>query len=122
MTVDSSVVQWTAEDWTWRIMCIVTLVALAALFSGLTLGLMTLDKTGLEIIIATGEEIHASDDEKTNAMNAKRIYPVRNNGNLLLTTLLFGNVAVNSLLAILMAHMTSGLMKCIRLYFDDCSS
>ena len=35
---------------------------------------------------------------------------MRENGNLLLCTLLLGNVGVNSLLSIIMADMTSGLM------------
>lgn len=82
---------------------IVILVAFSALFSGLTLGLMSLDPSGLEIVMAN------SDDPKL-AAAAKAIYPVRLNGNLLLCTLLLGNVGVNSLLSILMADLTSGLV------------
>ena len=81
---------------------IVILILLSALFSGLTLGLMGLDKTGLEIVME-GDDLKAS-----NA--ARAIYPVRANGNRLLCTLLLGNVAVNALLSILMADISGGLI------------
>jgi len=82
---------------------IVILVMFSALFSGLTLGLMSLDPSGLEIVMANS-------DDPGMARAAKAIYPVRLNGNLLLCTLLLGNVGVNSLLSILMADLTSGLV------------
>lgn len=81
---------------------IIFLICFSALFSGLTLGLLGLDKIGLEIIIAG--------DDPELAACASIIAPVRANGNLLLCTLLLGNVAVNALLSILMANMTSGLV------------
>jgi len=61
---------------------------------------MGLDTTGLEIVMS-------GDDEELSRAAAK-IYPVRKNGNLLLCTLLLGNVAVNTLLGILMAEITGG--------------
>ena len=85
-----------------QILLIIILILLSALFSGLTLGLMGLDKTGLEIVM--------SGDDEVNARYAKRIYPIRKNGNLLLCTLLLGNVAVNALLSILTAENFGGLV------------
>ena len=82
--------------------CIIVLLLLSATFSGLTLGLMSLDLSGLEIVMAS--------EDAALARSARAIYPVRKNGNLLLCTLLLGNVAVNSLLSILMADITSGLV------------
>eukprot|EP00002_Diphylleia_rotans_P025742 TRINITY_DN5100_c0_g1_i2.p1 TRINITY_DN5100_c0_g1~~TRINITY_DN5100_c0_g1_i2.p1 ORF type:complete len:404 (+),score=104.29 TRINITY_DN5100_c0_g1_i2:62-1273(+) len=79
---------------------IAVLISLSALFSGLTLGLMGMDILQLELIMA-------GSDEK-DAAYARRIVPVRENGNLLLCTLLLGNVAVNSLLSIQLASLTSG--------------
>jgi metal transporter CNNM len=85
-----------------QIIMIILLISFSALFSGLTLGLMSLDKTGLEIVIG-------GDDEKYREM-AKKIYPVRKNGNLLLCTLLLGNVSVNALLSILLADKAGGIV------------
>jgi len=82
---------------------VVVLVLFSAMFSGLTLGLMSLDPSGLEIVMAN------SDDPKL-ARAAKAIYPVRLRGNLLLCTLLLGNVTVNSGLSIVSANIFSGLI------------
>ncbi|CAM9878694.1 unnamed protein product, partial [Choristocarpus tenellus] len=81
---------------------IILLVMMSGLFSGLTLGLLGLDKIGLEII--------CNGDDPTAAGYAKKIEPVRANGNLLLCTLLLGNVGVNALLSIILADLTSGLV------------
>jgi len=85
-----------------QIMLMTILTLLSALFSGLTLGLMGLDKTGLEIVMGGEDE--------SSARAARKIYPVRSNGNLLLCTLLLGNVLVNSMLSILFADKAGGLV------------
>jgi len=74
------------------------LVLLSGLFSGLTLGLLTLDTQTLKRRAKHGD------------LEAKAIYPVRKRGNLLLTTLLLGNVAVNTTLSIFLGSIASGIM------------
>ena len=68
---------------------VVVLVLLSGIFSGLTLGLFSLAPEELERKMTLGLE---------DAPLAAKIYPVRKDGNLLLCTLLLGNVAVNSAL------------------------
>ncbi|KAF4686038.1 Metal transporter cnnm2 [Perkinsus olseni] len=85
-----------------RWVLIVLLVMCSAMFSGLTLGFLSLDKVGLEIVKAGANTKQAK--------YAKRIIPIRKDGNLLLCTLLLGNVAVNSLLSIILADITGGLL------------
>lgn len=87
---------------------VAVLLLLSAAFSGPGLGLMSLDLIGLEIVAATGADAHATERERRHAAAARRVLPLREQGNLLLTTLLLGNVSVNSLTSILMADLTSG--------------
>lgn len=77
---------------------VAALVILSGTFSGLTLGLFSLDLTSLERKLKLGDK------------RAKKIYPVRKNGNLLLCTLLLGNVAVNSAMAIFLGSITEGVI------------
>lgn len=72
-----------------NVIATIMLLMLSAMFSGLTLGLLSLSLEGLDIIIHGGH----SNESKW----AARIYPVRKRGNLLLCTLLLGNTMVNSL-------------------------
>jgi metal transporter CNNM len=71
---------------------------MSGLFSGLTLGLLGLDKNELKRKISLGNK------------QAEKVYSVRRRGNLLLCTLLLGNVAVNSTLAIFLGNIASGVM------------
>ncbi len=73
-----------------------TLLLLSALFSGLTLGLLSLDKSELERKIKLGDK------------NAEKIYEVRKNGSMLLVTLLVGNVLVNAVLSVFLGSLMSG--------------
>jgi len=68
------------------------------MFSGLTLSLLSLDRNELKRKISLGDR------------KAEKVYSVRKNGNLLLTTLLLGNVAVNSALAIFLGDLVSGVI------------
>lgn len=74
------------------------LVAFSAIFSGLTLGFFSLNKDDLERKAEIGDK------------NAKKVFRVRKKGNLLLCTLLIGNVAVNSTLSIFLGSIASGLV------------
>ena len=80
---------------------VVLLVLLSGLFSGLTLGLMSLNVHDLRRKVKIGNK------------HAIKIYPIRKHGNLLLTTLLLGNVAVNSVLAIFLGSLTAGVAAAI---------
>ena len=77
---------------------IVFLLVLSGLFSGLTLGLLSLDPFQLHRKVKLKNKF------------AKKVYPLRKQGNLLLVTLLLGNVAVNSALAIFLGTITAGVI------------
>ncbi len=76
---------------------VIVLVLFSGLFSGLTLGLLSLSKDVLKRKVSLGDKM------------AKKVYAVRKRGNLLLCTLLLGNVGVNSVLAIFLGDITSGV-------------
>jgi metal transporter CNNM len=88
------------------IVIILVLILLSGTFSGLNLGLMSLDPTTLKLVMESG-----SGRQK---IYAKLIYRVRRYGNYLLCTLLLGNVLVNNTLAILLdSVLGSGLYAII---------
>lgn len=74
------------------------LISLSALFSGLTLGLFTLDTQSLKRRAELGDQ------------DAAKLYPIRTRGNQLLTALLLGNVTVNTALSVYLGSLTSGLV------------
>lgn len=77
---------------------IIGLIALSAIFSGLTIGLFSLDKDDLRFKAELGD------------VGAKKIYNLRQNSHLLLCTLLIGNIAVNSALAIFLDSIAGGFV------------
>jgi len=77
---------------------VIVLITLSGLFSGLTLGLMGLNTFSLKRKVKLGNK------------DAATVYPLRKRGNLLLCTLLLGNVAVNSTLAVFLGSITQGVV------------
>eukprot|EP00092_Neocalanus_flemingeri_P040341 GFUD01043936.1.p1 GENE.GFUD01043936.1~~GFUD01043936.1.p1 ORF type:complete len:964 (-),score=246.05 GFUD01043936.1:104-2995(-) len=82
------------------IVFIVICLCLSGLFSGLNLGLMSLDQTELKIVMSTGT--------KQEQEYATTILPVRALGNFLLCSILLGNVLVNNTLTIMLDTLSGG--------------
>lgn len=77
---------------------VLILILLSALFSGMNLGLMSLDPYELERKITLGNK------------DAAKVYAVRRRGNHLLVTLLLANVAVISALSLFLDSVAHGLI------------
>lgn len=92
------------ETWV-SIVILVVLMVLSALYAGLNLALMSLDTQHLELLTMGPFK---TKEEERDCIYAKRILPLRKRGNLLLCTILLGNVAVNAIISIFMANVTSG--------------
>lgn len=75
-------------------------LALAAAVAGLTLGLMSLDTTALDIIM--------QGPDRQQAIAAQAIKPIREEGNLLLVTLLFSNTLATELLPLVLEELVPG--------------
>lgn len=85
---------------------ILGLALLSGTFSGLNLGLLGLDVKNLELIT---QGPFTTKEEEKDAQYAAKILPLRRKGNLLLCTILLGNVTVNSALSIFMDRLTDGV-------------
>ncbi|MCR4314335.1 MAG: DUF21 domain-containing protein, partial [Candidatus Uhrbacteria bacterium] len=79
-------------------LAIVLLITLSAIFSGLNLGLFSLNQTDLERKSALGDK------------RAKLVLRLRNRGNLLLVTILLANVALNASISIILGDLMTGLL------------
>lgn len=84
-----------------RIFLFIILLCLSGLFSGLNLGLMSLDLGELDILKRIG-----TPNEKS---YASKIYPLRKRGNFLLCSILLGNVMVNAVSTLILGDMLSGV-------------
>lgn len=82
----------------YNILIIIILVVLSGTFAGLTLALFGIKLPTLERKMKLGNE------------RAKKVYAIRKKGNLLLCTLLLGNVASYTIMAIFMGSITSGVI------------
>ena len=84
-----------------RLLLFFILLSLSGLFSGLNLGLMSLDVSELVLLKRIG-----TDKERS---FATKIYPLRKRGNFLLCTILLGNVLVNSTSTLILGDLLSGI-------------
>jgi metal transporter CNNM len=84
-----------------RIVLYFVLLMFSGLFSGLNLGLMSLDLEELDILKKSGTPQEQD--------FAKKIFPLRKRGNFLLCTILLGNVMVNTVSTLLLGDMLAGL-------------
>ncbi|KAI8913945.1 hypothetical protein DFJ77DRAFT_465293 [Powellomyces hirtus] len=84
----------------WTLGGTIVLVLIGGIFAGLTIGIMSLDTTNLEILRNSGTEQERK--------HANKIWPIRKHGHWVLTTLLLGNVVINETLPILFDSLVGG--------------
>ena len=99
--ITNFVVGYTISTMGFEIFVVIALLVFSALFSGLNLGLLSLSAHELKRKIELGNT------------DAAKVYPLRRKGNQLLVTLLVGNVLVNSMLAVFLGDLTSGIMAVV---------
>ena len=83
----------TALTWIGIVFCI----SQSAIFSGLNLAMFSLSRLRLEIEVAAGNQ------------NAAKVLTLRQDSHFLLTTILWGNVSINVLLALLSDSIMTGV-------------
>ena len=120
---------------TWAsVVLLAVLLCLSGLFSGLNLGLMSLDQTELKIVMSTGTDKEKSYAKVLSIISLKvvspdngngriplsissscvwklcvqAIMPIRGMGNFLLCSILLGNVLVNNTLTVTLDMLTGG--------------
>lgn len=86
---------------------VIVLIFLSQVFTGLNIGLMSLDTAQLKVLI---EVRHTDEASFKAAMYARKILPLRQKGNLLLCTILLGNTAVNAVMAIFLGNVAGGFV------------
>lgn len=91
----------------WHVGVIAILTFLSQTFTGLNIGLMSLDTAQLQVLI----DVPNKDEAALQAAKyARRILPLRKQGNLLLCTILLGNTAVNSVMAVILGDIAGGFV------------
>lgn len=89
------------SDYALNVALVVCLTLLSQLFAGLNIGLLSLDTAQLQALI----DVPGVDGPgKRASRSAQLILPLRQWGNVLMCTILLGNVAVNVLLALLLSE------------------
>ncbi|KAI8825772.1 uncharacterized protein EV422DRAFT_491423, partial [Fimicolochytrium jonesii] len=96
---DDTIEPFTPRFW-YTLTATIVLVLIGGIFAGLTIGIMSLDTTNLEILRNSGTE--------QEQRYAAKIEPVRKHGHWVLTTLLLGNVVINETLPILFDSLVGG--------------
>ncbi|POG60351.1 hypothetical protein GLOIN_2v1714378 [Rhizophagus irregularis DAOM 181602=DAOM 197198] len=91
----------TDEEFGWKLGVIVVLVMLGGIFAGLTIGLMGLDETNLQVLMVAGEY-----DERRHAK--KVMHLLQKGKHWVLVTLLLSNVIVNETLPIIFDSVFGG--------------